>query len=320
MSAPNNDYNVQETASDAAACKLSASRLGYWDDPFAAMFASHHRKMPIINRGYYARVRSIELLVERFLAATANEGQVLVLGAGQDTLYYRLKKRQPALLTGATYVEMDFPLVTRAKVRLCRRHKAVAEIIGPVETNEIELKADGYALAACDLRDLPAFQAKCTWAGLDPSRPTLVLSECVLCYMEPQHSQPLLDWIGSTFVDAAVVIYEQIRPHDAFGQTMVENIRLRGCDLKSVHAFPEPTDQCQRLTASGFTHVECWDMNRVYYDFLPLNERKHKEHLELFDELEEYHMLQGHYCLVVAAKSTAVVAALTLHRPEAASE
>ncbi|OQS01527.1 leucine carboxyl methyltransferase [Achlya hypogyna] len=315
-----NDQSVQETASDAASCKLSAARLGYWEDPFAHMFSSHHRKMPIINRGYYARVRSIELLLQRFLG-TPGKRQVLVLGAGQDTMYYRLKKLHPELLRDVLYVEMDFPMITRAKVRLCRRHKAVAECIGTVETNEIELKANGYALAACDLRDLPTVQAKCAWAGIDFAVPTLVLSECVLCYMEPAHSQPLLDWFGSSFADAAVVVYEQIRPHDAFGQTMVDNIRLRGCDLKSVHAFPEPDDQRRRFTASGFGHVECWDMNRVYYEFLPVDERKQKEHLELFDELEEYHMLQGHYCLVVAVKDpqSASRPALELHFRDASA-
>ncbi|OQS03999.1 leucine carboxyl methyltransferase [Thraustotheca clavata] len=298
-----NDASVQATASDAASCKLSASRLGYWIDPFASMFSSFHRKMPLINRGYYARVRSIELLLHRFLGTNSNAKQVIVLGAGQDTMFFRLKTMHPELLKDTLYVEMDFPMITKSKVRLCRRHKAVAECIGEVETNEIEMKAQGYALAAADLRELSTVQEKLTWAGIDPTIPTLVLSECVLCYMEPEYSQPLIDWFGSAFTDCAIIVYEQIRPHDAFGQTMVENISLRGCDLKSIHAYPEPEDQHKRFAASGFGHVECWDMNRVYYEYLPLDERRQKEHLELFDELEEYHMLQGHYCLVVAVKN-----------------
>ncbi|KAF0698680.1 Aste57867_10721 [Aphanomyces stellatus] len=321
-----NDTSVQETASDAAACKLSAVRLGYWEDPFASMFAKPNRKMPIINRGYYARARSIELLIHRFFAtpvATPSGGgnqphtrQVIVLGAGQDSMFFRLKTQHPDLLATTMYVELDFPAVTRSKVRLCRRHKVLADALGPVETNETELKAQGYALLACDLRDLKTVQSKLATARINPQLPTLILSECVLCYMNAEDSLPLLSWIGASFADAAVVVYEQIRPHDAFGQTMVENIHMRGCDLKSIFScvatilcfpprhcrYPEADDQRRRFLDVGFAHVDCWDMNKVYYEYLDVTERKQKERLELFDEVEEFHMLQGHYCLVVASK------------------
>ncbi|CAK4139381.1 unnamed protein product [Aphanomyces euteiches] len=309
-----NDVSVQETATDAASCKLSAVRLGYWEDAFASMFAKPNRKMPIINRGYYARVRSIEMLIHRFFEASAGtRRQVIVLGAGQDTMYFRLKSTRPEWLEVTLYVELDFPTVTQSKVRLCRRHKSLADLLGAVETNETEMKSQGYALFASDLRDLSTVKSKLVEkAAVDFTVPTLVLSECVLCYMDPSDSVPLLSWFRESFQDLSVVVYEQIRPNDAFGQTMVENIHLRGCDLKSISTYPDVEDQRNRFLSIGFGHAECLDMNRIYYDFLDAAERKIKERLELFDEVEEFHMLQEHYCLVVASTLPTSPVALAL--------
>ena len=66
-----NDEAVQITNDDATECKQSAVQLGYWQDPYLYHFArSAERKPPEINRGYFARKRGIELLIEKFLKVT----------------------------------------------------------------------------------------------------------------------------------------------------------------------------------------------------------------------------------------------------------
>ena len=42
-----------------------------------------------------------------------------------------------------------------------------------------------------------------------------------------------------------------------------------------------------------------------------------RERLEIFDELEEFHLLQAHYCIVVASKQASTPAALALALREA---
>jgi [phosphatase 2A protein]-leucine-carboxy methyltransferase len=43
-------------------------RLGYWKDDYIGYFVKNaDRKAPEINRGYFARVKGVELLVEKFL-------------------------------------------------------------------------------------------------------------------------------------------------------------------------------------------------------------------------------------------------------------
>ena len=44
-----------------------------------------------------------------------------------------------------------------------------------------------YCLLPADLRDPRQLAAALDAAGLDPEAPTLVLSECVLVYLPPQH-------------------------------------------------------------------------------------------------------------------------------------
>ena len=71
---------------------------------------------------------------------------------------------------------------------------------------------DSYCLLPGDLRQGGGFLASLQQAGLDPGAPTLVLAECVLVYMEPQHSAALVAALGRLLSTAALVIYEQVAP------------------------------------------------------------------------------------------------------------
>ena len=94
--------------SDSITCKYSACSLGYYSDPFLDdLFRknilrlniisyniiiiniikikilnrpsdpSNRRKAPIINRGYYARVKSIDTIINNFLHITNDNGKDL---------------------------------------------------------------------------------------------------------------------------------------------------------------------------------------------------------------------------------------------------
>lgn len=63
--------------------------------------------------------------------------------------------------------------------------------------------------------------------------PTLYLCECVLIYLEPAEAEAVLSTAAATAAQAgapaAVAIYEQTRPDDAFGATMIRNLEVRTC-------------------------------------------------------------------------------------------
>lgn len=94
-----------------------------------------------------------------------------------------------------------------------------------------------------------------------------------------------------------VVLYEQIFPHDIFGKTMVQNLIMRGCPLKSIDAFPTPAVQSQRLKNASYTHAACQTMKQLYLQFMDPVEKKRIEKIEMLDEYEEWYMLMEHYCI-----------------------
>jgi O-methyltransferase involved in polyketide biosynthesis len=270
------DGAVRDTSLDASLCKLSASQLGYFSDPFVQFFVkAPSRRMPIINRGYYARVASVESLVHKFLGASEGKKQVVILGAGLDTMFFRLKSCEA--VANAEYFELDFPDVTMQKVSTIKRRKplngllglgAASDFMAAVSSGYTELNTPGYHLLPCDLRDLDATTKKLEAAGIDHSLPTLFVSECVLIYMEAKFSKQLVAWAASYFDDVSFALYEQILPDDAFGRVMMTNIKARGCDLLSIHDFPTVEAQIARFTEHNYEVAQCWDMNKIYYHYL----------------------------------------------------
>ena len=111
------------TNDDASVCKLSAVQRGYWSDPFLCHLVRHsERKAPEIHRGYYARVVAVQRLTEAFLTRCGGDAQILNLGAGFDTLYWRLKS---AGVRFSNFVELDFPAVTARKLMAIQRQKGL---------------------------------------------------------------------------------------------------------------------------------------------------------------------------------------------------
>jgi hypothetical protein len=54
-----------------------------------------------------------------------------------------------------------------------------------------------------------------------------VITECVLVYMEGNESKNLLKCMTDYFKNEVICInYEMIKPHDAFGKVMIENLAV----------------------------------------------------------------------------------------------
>lgn len=67
------DEAIIATNTDATECKRCAVELGYWKDDYISYFARHtDRKAPEINRGYYARVRAMEIFIHQFLEVSGS--------------------------------------------------------------------------------------------------------------------------------------------------------------------------------------------------------------------------------------------------------
>ena len=55
---------------------------------------------------------------------------------------------------------------------------------------------------------------------VDPLKPTLVMTECLLVYLQPAESDKILNWVSQFFNQTpyvGIINYEMVDPHDAFG-------------------------------------------------------------------------------------------------------
>ncbi|XP_067343723.1 leucine carboxyl methyltransferase 1 isoform X3 [Channa argus] len=109
------DEAVRATCDDATICKRFASSKGYWKDPYIQYFVRSvgERKAPEINRGYYARVHGVNHLLDAFIRKTECHCQIINLGAGLDTTFWRLKDIN---LMPRKFFEVDFPTVVARKI------------------------------------------------------------------------------------------------------------------------------------------------------------------------------------------------------------
>ncbi|KAH7387604.1 hypothetical protein KP509_16G032100 [Ceratopteris richardii] len=260
------------------------------------------RRSPIINRGYYARWASIRKLLLQFLEAGSSSNnqhkkQIVSLGAGFDTLFFQLQDENHA---PHLVLEVDFKEVTSKKAIIIDTYEPLRAKLGSnsdISKEQGKIFSDHYKLLPADLRDLSSLDLILDQANIDPSLPTLILAECVLIYLDPDVSRALVQWAGKKFPNSIFIVYEQIHPDDGFGRQMLKNLESRGCPLLGLHDTPTLEAKIRRFIDHGWQRSEALDMDVIYNQHIDQKDRKRIERLELFDEFEEWHILQEHYCI-----------------------
>ncbi|CAK4675472.1 hypothetical protein LEN26_020075 [Aphanomyces euteiches] len=307
------DHGVAETAYDAIHCKISAINLGYFEDPFAKLFEKKAtRRIPLIHRGYYLRHVAVEHAVHLFLQnrTPGRSAQIVSLGAGFDTLFFRLTQQEQH--ADLRMFEVDCTAITRQKIDVLQANTAA--LFGPAsETTQTgttfaatvpELNAS-YAALSCDLGDLDSLKAQLASQGLDYTHPTLFLAECVLAYLTPEASTAILGWASSAFSDSMVVTYDPVGLNkDGFGQQMHRYFEAKGCTLRSALLKSSIPDYTTFLTTVGWLSIRLHDMNAIYNALVDGNERQRIASLEPFDEFEDWKLTNHHYAVLVATNRT----------------
>jgi [phosphatase 2A protein]-leucine-carboxy methyltransferase len=234
--------------------------------------------------------------------------QIVSLGAGTDTRYFRLAASNPSL--GLVYHEIDFAVNTSAKISTIKQTPALLSVLSAHsgDPDAILIAANGESLTsptlnihAIDLRTIsPSSLPRIP--NLRPDAPTLILSECCLIYLSPEHNLQILSAFTQHLVPApaplALVLYEPIRPNDPFGRTMVANLAARGIRLQTLQAFETLAAQRARLKGYGFeAGQEAVDTEHLWQRWVGDEEKARVAGCEMLDEVEEWVLLARHYCV-----------------------
>jgi [phosphatase 2A protein]-leucine-carboxy methyltransferase len=328
------DRIIRATDNDAATSRLSAVAAGYLDDPFAALLyaeAQPAKRLPLMNRGSYVRTTAIDRIVDTFLAT--HEGQkvqIVSLGAGSDTRYFRLHQTHRRRSLNLVYHEYDLAQNVQAKIARLRRPEFVTalnketSLDWPSPLSSPPSRDSGtdpsftqgfYSLQTLDLRSLPptsddAGSQPPQISAIEPDLPTLLISECCLCYLPPELAVSALHFFTKAWFPPSTplscVIYEPTRPFDAFGRTMTSNLASRGISLPTLEKYNDLNAQKERLRKAGFTEqagatgdgiagAEAVDLDFVWKHWIGEEEREIVEGLEWMDEVEEFELLGKHY-------------------------
>lgn len=320
------DTAIRSTDNDAMGSRLSAIMQKYISaDPYTPMLASNEastsaimaRRSPIINIGTYLRCRAIDRLVNNFLLQNDSPKQILSLGAGSDSRFWRLKS-DPTIKTLKHYIELDFPHLTTAKITKIRKRQELANSIGQhpwISEDQTCLQTEEYSLIACDLRTLPEDQKAISILNkhLDPNKETLIIAECVLAYLSPQESNTLLSFLGQLIKRPSGLCYEMcvagdndtIReaPPSRFGSVMLSNLQSRSLDMPGARAFSTLLSHKERFQI-GLAQSDAKQTGKGLaqtlkdvWQGIEEEEKQRLSRLEGLDEIEELEILLAHYAI-----------------------
>ena len=366
----NLDHSIIATADDAITAKKATVNTGYYDDPFLEVFATptsstttptsictsnpantrgiirrprssqraaHPRQVqPIIKRGTHARVCVMDRAISTFLNNNSQEPtcQIIVLGAGMDTSYFRyctnnIMGQQESSTTEVNWYEIDHSIVIEEKAGIIKHSSTIlSSISSQSQRPQLEPTKFGYQLSSDknnsslslvghDLRASPEDLFTTKLNNLDSSLPTLVLIECVFMYLPSKSTKILLKTISSRLKNAYVVAYEPIlgvpNPmRNPFGKMMEQNLRKHGVITQGEDGDDDESNCCilseRTLNDQLYKFVEfgqydiavgC-DMSLAYETILTKEQRTRANSSEFLDELEEWLLIMRHYCFVVA--------------------
>ena len=248
----------------------------------------------------------VNTATNNFLKYTENQGhrQVICLGAGYDTFMIELLKEN---LENISLFEIDFvDVVVRKAAMICNKNvmNKLPVCAKSNSSNDFAIpngyKFGNLSLLSADLRSGDNLLQVLSLANADQNARTLIISECVLVYLNGNESQRLVRSISEFFSSSLWFTYDMLNPHDSFGKTMVQNLTLSGYRVPGFLDFPSLPSQTDRFTANGYLLAKACDMLTAFQEFVTAEELLRVNKIERLDEVEEWNMLMQHYCITVA--------------------
>lgn len=284
MSAFRELNSVEDTAMDAANAKASAVSQGYYEDQYIEYFVPNKvRQLPPMNLGYFARILSMKDAILKFHQVHGDKIQVVILGAGYDTLFWRLRDED---VNVAHWFDIDLPHVVQKKSYVLQ--------------NSIFEPLDNYSLLEADLGKVGQLQEVLEKNGFNADAPTVFVDECTLIYVDPDAVDAIIKFAASLKV-SGFISYGMITPNDQFGKMMVQNFNSFGAPLKGINKYPTVKSHIERFKNAGYEKVKAANMNVAMKSVISPEENRRIHRLEMQDDPDELAFMLSHYVLAIAS-------------------
>ncbi|KAM0739929.1 hypothetical protein ACQRIT_005113 [Beauveria bassiana] len=307
------DDLIMGTNSSSIVSKRSVERLYYPDEPhyFRYFVKKFQRRAPLINRGYWLRLKAIDTIVKQFLLRCDGRKVVINLGCGSDVLPWQSNVRYGGKCSDALFIDIDYADLMHRKRAVVLETPQLKELLGSSfevsksDKDILLLKSERYCQIGCDLRDLQALRHVLeTLADLSQC-PVLFVAEVSITYMDTESADRLLEW-ASSVGKAEFCLLEQIMPYGRghpFAQTMLLHFDKLKTPPRSVRSYPTINDQSQRFKSRGWPSVRIWDLWDAWScgEFVNVQERVALDDIEPFDEWEEFMLFARHYFVLHAS-------------------
>ena len=309
-----NDEHIMDTNNSSIVSKRSVEKLYYGGEPdyFRYFVSKFKRRSPLINRGYWLRMKSIEHAVTRFLAEQTPKRKIVInLGCGYDPMPFVFLGKQPELCESTTFVDVDYPILMQNKCGIVDKTEALHGLLENFyrTSNEEGVLGAGnpYLAVGCDLRDIELLRNTLQDAVEveDDGVAILFVAEVSVAYMEAEASQAVLEWAAS-YSDARFCLLEQHLPDGPdhpFARTMLAHFQKLRTPL---HTIGTMQAMKERFVAAGWpeTALELHSLWELWSEptFLSPEQRRVLDSVEPFDEWEEFALYASHYFLLLAER------------------
>lgn len=246
---------------------------------------------PVMNYGTYLRTMAIDQTISECLHKHSKL-QIVNIGCGSDLRMITLLRDDKTASNVEKYIDVDYAESVGLKRQVLENSKALSPI----------LEDQRYVLESCDLKNVQStidLLLKLT----KPEIPTLVISECVLCYMPDKESQLLIDSVMDTYKEGEWVSYDPIGgsdPNDRFGKIMQQNLlESRQLQLPTLLKYNSCEKYASRWTQRSQSEFkkQIMDMWQYYSNSVPSQEKNRLKTLQFMDEIEELRVMQSHYVI-----------------------
>jgi tRNA wybutosine-synthesizing protein 4 len=193
-----------KTNSYSIVSKRSVEKLYLKDEPaflepFVPVFK---RRAPLINRGYWLRMRAIESVVQTFSDTRSTRKKVIVnLGCGYDPLPFRMRNKGVA---GSTiFVDVDYMELMKNRVDVILKTPSFVNAIdadvhlSEDDEDHIVLRSPSYFAVGVDLADIESLSR--IFGDLIPVSDCdiLFVAEVSITYMPIDKANELIKWAAS---------------------------------------------------------------------------------------------------------------------------